>query len=188
MFELRRTARATAFGRRAQQRRCARDNGGEARKRKKERRPLRSPIYGGDSGAVSNFPAHDPHDRGWDLFCAVSHVALPGASDPATARATRPQRLDSGSAAAPGAGTQATACSGRSTRVYFCSDGTSGGPQLAISSSARSQRSRFTESALSGCRLRLPVKNSLGKKVSGEINLGMKTEGDGMCSRKIVVV
>ena len=51
---------------------------------------FRSPIYGGDAGAVSNFPAHDPHDRGWDLFCAARHVALAGAPDPATPWVTRP--------------------------------------------------------------------------------------------------
>ena len=158
MFELRRTARTTECGQRVQQRRRARDGGGRgARKRKKGRRPFRSPIYGGDSGAVSNFPAHDLHDRGWDLVCAASHVALSGASDPATPRATRPQRLDSGSAAAPGAGTQATACSRRSTRVHLCSDETSGGPQHTLSNSSGSQRARSTEDVLSGYRLRLPV-------------------------------
>ena len=88
---LRRTARAATFGRRVQRRRCARDNGGgEAKERKEERRPFRSPIYGGDSGAVPRFPAHDLHDRGWDLFCAARHVALAGALDPATPRVTRP--------------------------------------------------------------------------------------------------
>ena len=91
------------------------------------------PYLWRDSGAVSNFPAHDPSDRGWDPFCAARHVALAGAPDPATQRATRPQRLGFGLAAAPGARTRATACSVRSTRVRFWSDRTSGGTQLTVS-------------------------------------------------------
>ena len=76
----------------------------ESAKERKKERNCSGPLFmggGGDSGAVSDFPAHDLHDRGWDLFCAASHVALSGAPDPATPRATRPQRLDSGSYAAP---------------------------------------------------------------------------------------
>ena len=136
--------------------------------RKEERRPFRSPIYGGDSGAVFNFPAHDLQDRGWDPFCAARHVALAGAPDPSTPRATRPQRLGFGSAAAPGARTQAKTCSGSSTRVHFWSDGTSGGAQLAVSSSIRSQRLRFAETAVSGYGLHLPV-----KAISVRTDLGM---------------
>ena len=98
----------------------ARGDGGGVRRRTRRRRGARNgeeeeceggegeetvPVPylwgGGDSGTVSDFPAHDLHDRRWDLFGAAGHVALSGAPVPATPRATRPQRLDSRSDAAP---------------------------------------------------------------------------------------
>ena len=68
---------------------------------------LSAPLFMGSSGAVSEFPAHDLPNRGWDRGVPKQHMASRRAFLSATPEATRTQRFAFESGVDPGSRTRA---------------------------------------------------------------------------------